>query len=177
MITALDSLRAEHETILAVVGRLEAAARAAGDGRLSHDYVRAALDFIRIYVDENHHGKEERVLFPAMSADAMLTGFADALSCDHEEGLDIVGALEAADLDDRPTTGYILAYAAFIRDHIRRENEMVFDAVENSLDDSALTELYVGFLQVEDEVLGPNGASRLLERLDEAYSAAGVAGR
>ncbi len=173
MKTGIDSLRAEHETILAVVDRWEAVARSASDGQLPHAYVLAALDFIRVYVDENHHAKEERVLFAAMAADPFLAGLAEALTADHEEGRALVAAIERAFRADRPIGNVVAAYAAFIRDHIRRENEMVFEAVENALGESVLANLDASFLEIEDEVLGRDGSQHLLESLDAAYATAG----
>lgn len=169
MRNGVDSLRAEHETILAVVDRVEAAARSAVNERLPREYVRATLDFIDVYIDGNHHSKEERVLFVAMEADPFLAGLAGALIADHDEGRRLVAEVERALLDDRPTVAHLLAYAAFIRDHIRRENEMIFDAVESALDESSLAEMDAKCREIEDEMLGPDGAQHVLKQLDAVY--------
>jgi hemerythrin-like domain-containing protein len=173
MSTGIDSLRADHETILVVMDRLEDAGRRATDGRLPPEYVRAALDFIHIYVDGSHHAKEEGALFVAMAEDPVLAGLADALTFDHDEGRMLVTAIERALLEERPVTGHVLAYAAFIRNHIRRENEMIFDVVEEVLRGPVLTELDARFREIENEVLGPDGVQRLLARLDAAYERSG----
>ena len=173
MSTAIDSLRAEHETILFVMDRLEDSARRAPDGEIPPDYARAALDFIRIYVDDSHHAKEEGALFIAMAKDPLLAGLADALSFDHDEGRMLVADIEGALVEERSVTAPVLAYASFIRNHIRRENEMIFDAVENVLREPVLAEMDARFREIEDEVLGPGGTRRLLAPLDAAYERAG----
>jgi hemerythrin-like domain-containing protein len=165
---ALGSLRSEHKTILAVVDRLEAAARSATDGYVSRPLVRAALDFIHTYVDRNHHGKEEDALFVAMRNDPSLAGLADALVDDHGEGRSLVAAMEFALFEERPTAALILAFGAFIRGHIRREDEMIFEAVENALDQQTLASLNAKFGEIEEETLGEAGVQRLLDRLDAA---------
>jgi hemerythrin-like domain-containing protein len=173
MSTAIHSLRAEHETILVVMDRLEDSARRAPDGEIPAEYARAALDFIRIYVDGSHHAKEEGALFIAMGEDPLLAGLADALTFDHDEGRMLVAAIEGALVEERSVTGPVLAYAAFIRNHIRRENEMVFDAVEKVLSAPVLAEMESRFWEIDNEVLGPGGTQRLLAPLDAAYERAG----
>ena len=36
------------------------------NGKMNIDAVRALIEFITIFADESHHGKEEAVLFPAL---------------------------------------------------------------------------------------------------------------
>jgi hemerythrin-like domain-containing protein len=165
----IDALRAEHETILLVMDRLEDAARSAADGQIPPELVRAALDFIHIYVDGSHHAKEEGALFVAMAENRLLARLADTLTLDHDEGRMLVAAIERALLEERPATGPVLGYAAFIQHHIRRENEMVFDAVEKGLSEPILAELDARFREIESEVLGSDVTTRLLTQLDAAY--------
>jgi hemerythrin-like domain-containing protein len=165
----LDSLRKEHDVILSVIDRLEAAANCARDGRLPRDYVNAVLDFIRIYIDESHHAKEERALFVEMKADPFLIRFADTLTSDHEDGRWLVAAIERALREDGPVVPPILTYSAFIRDHIRREEEMIFEAVSSTLGDAALENLARRFREVETPELARDTLDRLL---DAAYEPA-----
>jgi hemerythrin-like domain-containing protein len=166
--TGIESLRAEHETILGVIDQFEGVACGSADGQASAAYVLAAIEFLRVFVDQNHHAKEERVLFAAMAADPGLAGMAEALTADHAEGRALVGEIDAAFRAGRPIDNLIVAYAAFIRDHIRRENEMVFEAAENALDESVLAGLHARFLEIENGVLGRDGSRRLLVSLEAA---------
>jgi hemerythrin-like domain-containing protein len=172
MNNAIECLRREHDVILTVVELLEGVAGASKDGRVARDYVEAAIEFVRIYVDANHHAKEEYVLFVEMAADPRLSAIADALTHDHDDGRELVDEIECAVLDDRPAAGPILAYAAFIRNHIRRENEMIFPTIENAFGEETIAKLERRFQQIEDAVLGSNGVRRLLDPLEAAYAAA-----
>jgi hemerythrin-like domain-containing protein len=149
--TGIASLRAEHETILGVVDQLEGVACGFAGGQAPAAYVLAAIEFLRVFVDQNHHAKEERVLFAAMAADPGLAGMAEALTADHSEGRALVGEIDAAFRAGRPIDNLVVAYAAFIREHIRRENEMVFKAAENTLDESVLAGFDAKFLEIENE--------------------------
>jgi len=157
MMAALDSLRAEHALILEVI-----------ESRLPPDYVHAMLDFIRIYIDTNHHGKEERVLFSYMAADPFLAGISSILTDDHREGRILVDAIERALVEGRPVVHEVETYAAFIRVHIHRENAMMFDVAESELDAHTLSAMQSEFLAIESEVLGIGGAGRLLAPLQAA---------
>ncbi len=171
---ALDSLRAEHALILEVVESLEGRTHASADGRLPHEYVRAVLDFMRVYVDTNHHGKEERVLFAHMGGDPFLKSVSDVLIEDHREGRGLVDAIERALVEGRPVTREVETYAAFIRAHIHRENDMIFGAAESELDARASSAMQSEFLAIESEALGAGGADRLLAAL--VATGAGVLG-
>jgi len=161
----LDPLRSEHTLILQTIDRLEARSHESPDGRLPLDYARAALAFMRVYIDENHHGKEERVLFAQMEADPFLSGIAAVLMADHRDGRELVDAIERAVESGRPVVREIDAYAAYIRDHIRRENDMVFQAAESRFDESTMSTIRAAFFDIEAEVLGTDGKRQLLAGL------------
>jgi len=62
-----DQLKAEHEKILILLGilkRICAELEAKRDINLL--YLGQVIEFIKIFVDKFHHGKEEDLLFPAM---------------------------------------------------------------------------------------------------------------
>jgi len=135
---ALDVLRDEHVRILEAIDRLEAQAHNSIDGRLPLDYLQEVLACIHVYIEENHHGKEERILFARMASDPFLAEIAAEFVEEHSEGRHLVAAIDRAIALELPVTREIDAYAAFIRTHIRRENEMMFTMIESTLDDSAL---------------------------------------
>ena len=162
---ALDSLRAEHALILEVIESLEERTHASEDGRLPHEYVRAMLDFMRIYVDTNHHGKEDRVLFAHMAGDPFLESVSNVLTEDHREGRRLVDAIERALVEGRAIVHEVETYAAFIRVHIHRENDMIFEVAESELDAHTISAMQSEFLAIESEVLGTGGTDRLLAPL------------
>jgi hemerythrin-like domain-containing protein len=62
-----DQLRDEHEGVklmLAILGR--AAARLETGQDVSPEDLAQMLEFITVFADKCHHGKEEELLFPAM---------------------------------------------------------------------------------------------------------------
>ena len=69
---ATDDLRAEHEGILRMLAVLEAmAGKLGGPEAPPPAQWEAVLEFLRVFADKCHHGKEEDVLFPALEKAGM----------------------------------------------------------------------------------------------------------
>lgn len=157
MMSVLDELRAEHETILDVMDGIENSVLAADETTFSESYLEQVLDFIWRYIERNHHGKEERALFPRMRDNPFLREMSEALHQEHEEGAALVAALERALDEDRApeiVARELVDYIGFLRGHIRRENEMIFEAVERVLDESTAAEILAEFRAIGIEALG-----------------------
>lgn len=169
MMTVLDELRSEHATILRVLAVIEDAVRDGGEPRFSEVYVGHVLDFVWYFIERNHHGKEERALFLRMREDPVLESLAHVLHEEHEQGAALVAALERAVDEDRDTAilrRKLLPYIDFLRDHIARENEMIFPAIENALEPASLAELESAFRAIEAEAFTSVDRASLLAALD-----------
>ena len=97
-----------------------------------------------------------------MRDDPFLEEVAQVLHTQHEHGAARVAALERALDEDRApalVARELLAYATYIRDHIRWENEMIFEVVERVLDERVAAELLAEFRAIEAETLGPQGGN------------------
>ena len=143
---ALDELRAEHAVILSVLD-------AAGEARDEEGWARL-LYFIKQFVEAKHHGKEERVLFPRMAADPVLQGMAGVLHEDHERGAALIAEIEQtlARHADAPAIERVFsAYTHFLRQHMERENEMIFEVAERTLDEGTVAEMLAEFAEIEAE--------------------------
>ena len=164
----LDELRLEHTVILDVVRRLETSVSA--DRDLPLGFVREAIGFLRTFADENHHGKEEDALFPVMRGDEFLASLAEQLGDEHDEARRLVAGIEKAldGGDARSVSRLVGDYASLIRDHIRREDEMIFNAAEFALSPGDREALRRGFRVIEAQALGEGGVAALLERLKRA---------
>jgi len=170
---ALDQLRKEHQVILRVAQRMEEAVCGRPDRELPETFLRAAVDFVRIYADKNHHGKEEGALFEIMSRNPRLAGMAAALEEEHVDNRAMIDGVEQAldEHQDQATRTAVLAFVSYIRAHIAKEDEMIFDAVERELTAGDVAELERAFADVEADALGTGGAGPLLARLDAALPA------
>lgn len=145
--TATEQLRTEHRLILRVVSAFERmldGLRPAADGSGTRDLPMDDLDrcitFFRLFTDACHHGKEEDVLFAALEEQGLPgdAGPIGALRDEHREGRAMVRAmltaLALARGGDAAALHALLErgadYIAFIRSHIGREDDGVFEMAD-----------------------------------------------
>ena len=151
---ATDVLRDEHCVILDWIGRLEvAAARLEGGDTLPDERWTELIDWLRTFADDRHHAKEENLLFPAMIRAGIPArgGPVDVMLEDHEECRALMAAMAAG-----PPAGRAAAarrYVRLLREHIAKENEVLFPLAEAVLDADAQAALLHEFVQA-DAALG-----------------------
>ncbi len=64
----IDELKKEHQAVLTALRILEEMA-SKGEGRVATESVQdieQLIGFFKVFVDQCHHGKEEKLLFPAL---------------------------------------------------------------------------------------------------------------
>lgn len=179
MPTPTDILRAEHENILRLATVAEAMARSIDDGAVPNaDDCAAVCEFITGYADEWHHGKEEEQLFPALERAGVPReqGPVGVMLEEHTLGrgytaemIAAVAAMRAGDAAGPEQFATAAAgWSALLRDHIEKENEVLFHMADDVIPPDAMEELSGGFAafatQIGDEAVAKWLA--LLERLE-----------
>jgi hemerythrin-like domain-containing protein len=163
--TPTETLKHEHQIILLV---LEAAQREAEtirqSGRFDEAKVRKFLEFFREFVDRCHHSKEEKHLFAQMEGAAPESaGPISMMLREHQEGRRMLGVLAAAVEKSDAASGAasansvregLLAYADLLRQHIFKEDSVLYPLAERVLDEDDRQELAEGFELVESQELG-----------------------
>jgi hemerythrin-like domain-containing protein len=138
----VELLEREHQTILAFLDALDAEAarlRTGADVRVT--FWRDALEFARSFVDGAHVKKEEELLFGAM-VDAgfpATPGPIAAMVAEHDDAHALRRELESAfaTRDGLGVGRLARSYAAFLRDHIARENHVLFPLARRVLPERA----------------------------------------
>ncbi|MCY1404179.1 Hemerythrin HHE cation binding domain protein [compost metagenome] len=177
MSQAIADLRHEHDAILAALQILERMAEQAARGETATADLTAFLGFLHEFVDQCHHGKEEGLLFPAMSHAGLAEhgGFIDELHAEHVQGRALVQAmaqactpsLQAADFAAAAT-----AFAALLRTHIAKENDVLFPMAERLFDDTRMAALQRAFAEHEEKIMGEGRHQQLhalLQQLKAKY--------
>jgi hemerythrin-like domain-containing protein len=132
----------EHRVIERVVAALERATQRLERGEpIEPRFFLDATDFIKGFADGCHHQKEEGVLFKAMTAAGMPTnqGPIAVMLHDHEQGRAYTrGMREAAEslqAGDEGAAARVIenarGYAALLREHIMKEDNVLFPMAEN----------------------------------------------
>jgi hemerythrin-like domain-containing protein len=174
---ATDILIAEHRIIERVLSALETQARRLQAGTpVRPGFFLDATSFFRNFIDGCHHRKEEESFFIAMM-DAGLsnqTGPIASILAEHEQGRESTRAMEKAARalaggqssarDDLTRT--TLEYVALLRQHIRRENNLLFKMAEQLIPPARQKELSVEIERIEREETGAGLHEKYLRLAD-----------
>jgi len=138
MTEAIKILVDEHQNILKVASALEKECNAIDSGKkIDRDFFRNAIDFIRNYADKFHHAKEEDILFKELCKPEvnMHCNPVDQMLYEHDQGrifvMGMVGGLEKD--DRRELTKNARGYSNLIREHIFKEDNILYPMAEESL--------------------------------------------
>jgi len=179
---ATEQLRDEHEGVkvmLTILGRVCSHVEATGNLNVSH--FEGILEFLKIFVDKCHHGKEEELLFPALErAGVSKNGPISVMLHEHQIGREYVKAMSEALTGYEPgsTTSAqniirnVQGYISLLTDHIEKENNVLFVMADNRLSEKEQDELFQGFERIEEERIGVGKHEEfhgLIEKLSEIY--------
>lgn len=157
------TLVTEHLLIKRVLTLLERFAPLTGAGEFTNwQFYLDGVDFIRSYADRFHHAKEEAVLFEALVANGMPRQNSPiaAMLMEHDQGRTYVAALEAAARralagesgQEAAIAANALAYAALLRDHIAKEDEILYPLAERVLPEAMRPAILAGYEKAEAAV-------------------------
>jgi hemerythrin-like domain-containing protein len=182
---AIKDLMEDHQVILRMLRVLNGMCLRLGGGEdVAAADLDAALDFIKTFADDCHHGKEEDLLFPAMEEVGFPRdgGPVAVMLMEHEQGRAYVRAVSAA--LERVRSGESAAlkdvsrgamnYASLLLGHIGKEDDILYPMAMDAIPDARWKVLKTEFDRVEAERMGPKrraGYLELVDRLLIAYPA------
>jgi len=161
-VRAIDILMQEHRNIERVLDAMEVMVdRLERGGDVRPAFFLEAAGFFAEYADRVHHHKEEDVLFGSIIAGGMPAeqGPIPVMLMEHEQGRvftrgirDAARTLEAGDDSARrELVSQARGYIALLRDHIAKEDEVLFPMAEELLSVAAQAEVLEAFGQAERE--------------------------
>jgi len=179
---ATQQLKDEHEGIKIMLSIIEQVCRQLeAVGSLNEGHFEGILEFLKVFVDKCHHGKEEDLLFPALIAVGVpKEGPIAVMLHEHEIGRNYVKAISEAyaiymagdkfSYKDIMQNAY--GYISLLKDHIEKENNVLFVMADSHLSDKMQDGLFEGFEKIEEERIGVGKHDefhRLLEKLSGIY--------
>lgn len=171
-----DSLREEHGNIMKMLAVLQKFfAKPEESMEAEAKDLDALIEFFEIYVDQYHHGKEERHLFPALSRariadiDSLINGLID----DHRQARMNMEQIKSHAVAIHSRTGVyqnecseeVRRYVELIRKHIRKENAKLLPLIEEGLSEIETLRMVGHFDDLEEAVLGAGGLETFLARV------------
>src|SRR5262245_14330487 len=172
---ATAELRHEHDVILRALAVLKRAGdRLAAGAPVDETALGELVALIRTFADRCHHEKEEQHLFPLLRAKGIGTVLAVFLD-DHVEGREYLEVLSSRG-PDAERAAAARKYVGLLRDHIERENEVLFPWADGVLGPDEHAELARRDAEVEERIVGPGVHETLLATLDRLEAAIPAAG-
>lgn len=180
---ATQQLKEEHQGVLLALSILEKINKKLKKGeKVNPEHLEQLLDFIRVFVDKCHHGKEEDLLFPAMEKAGVLKdgGPIGMMLEEHDLGRNYVkdfaksleefkkGDVRAASKIIKSTSGYI----ALLKEHIDKEDNILYMIADVHLPPKKQKELLGEFEKVEEEKIGKGkheAFHKMLDNLSKIY--------
>lgn len=148
-------LSKEHENILKVAEALESEASGLKRKEIDLAFFKKAVDFIKDYADKYHHAKEEDILFREFNKLAeegcVHCNPVEQMLFEHEEGRRNVRKMESG-LSQGNKNLLIegaMGYAQLIREHIFKEDSILYPMAEGALSDSAKRKMLGKFKEIE----------------------------
>lgn len=180
---ATDELKKEHEGIQLMLRVMESVEEKFKSGeQVDIEHLTGILEFLSIFADQCHHGKEEEFLFPALE-DAGVPregGPIGVMLSEHQHGRELITQLKnaVADYKSGDTTNasriefIIKEYVALLSQHITKENTVLFPMADTKFDAKKDKELFEAFEQLERERIGVGKHEEfhnLLKKLEKIY--------
>ncbi|MBS1271995.1 MAG: hypothetical protein MAGBODY4_01131 [Candidatus Marinimicrobia bacterium] len=175
---ATDVLRDEHEAVrvaMQILGKICDRIEAGEDFEVRH--LEQLLDFIRVFTDKCHHGKEEDLLFPAMEEIGIPSegGPVGVMLSEHETMREYIrnfaNALERYGAGDESAKDDIVenvrTYLQWLDGHIEKENNILFMMADSHLSADKQEELYEAFETLEEERIGKDVHEQFHQMLHE----------
>jgi hemerythrin-like domain-containing protein len=180
----VDDLKAGHRAVERMLKVLSAmAVRLESGGSVPESDIAGVLEFQKVFGDECHHAKEDKLLIPALASAGVPvdSGIVAAVIEEHAEGRRRVSEMRkhagGMSMGDRgaATAGFIEeahAFTSLLEQHMVREEAELFPLGEARLDEAAQLALADSFAKLESDVLGSGVREKfalLLGYLEETY--------
>lgn len=160
-----EELRAEHEGILVMLRILErVSGQLTSPGSVELKHLDQILDFLRVFVDRCHHGKEEDILFPALERTGIPRrgGPIGVMLSEHEAGRGHIrdmgealdGLHKGLDAAAPRFTGASARYIELLKHHIEKENNVLFPMADRILPEQEQVRISEELDKLEKERIG-----------------------
>jgi hemerythrin-like domain-containing protein len=177
---ATEQLMQEHEGIMLMLNIMRKVAdKIDKTQELNKEHTQKILEFLKIFADKCHHGKEEDILFPVLESKGIPRdkGPIGVMLYEHKVGRGFIKDM-SEDFDKYKTgdktalTKISNSMRSYINGHIHKENNILFPMGDRVLSDQLQSELLEKFEKLEVEKIGIGKHEEfhaLLKKLKEVY--------
>jgi hemerythrin-like domain-containing protein len=172
--TPTGLLKNEHQGIKLMLEILKAVSEKIEAGeKINDNDLKDMVEFISVFADKCHHGKEEDLLFPAMEEAGIPKedGPIAVMIDEHNLGRGYVKAMREAK-NQKDFASAAKNYVSLLSQHIDKEDNILYMMADMHLSKEKQDELLTQFEKVEEEKIGRGKHEefhRLLEKLKNIY--------
>jgi len=163
--TATEDLRAEHEGIRVMLRILAKVCETLESGKkVDQNHLEGIIEFLTVFADKCHHGKEEEMLFPELEKSGISKdrGPIGVMLSEHDEGRGFVrgmkegvGKIKAGGpFAATQFTGSARKYIDLLSRHIDKENDVLFPMADEVLSKETQDRLRENFETLERVKIG-----------------------
>ncbi len=150
-----EQLKQEHQLILNYISLMEQYINHA-DTSLLLSNAESFIAFIHDFADSFHHAKEEDVLFRYLEAPNVLAHCnpIPQMLFEHNKARELVNAMKSA-VAEANTDGLLMTvrqYAGLLREHIFKEDNILYPMAERGLSDSVKAALLTEYAEIEQKL-------------------------
>jgi hemerythrin-like domain-containing protein len=177
MKTATQNLEDDHIHVMKLTDVMVALTRLENP---DSDHVSTIIEIIRNFADGYHHAKEENLFFPALGLKGFSTeqGPVAVMLHEHIEGrIYVKGIAENLELYKKGDKSAIeglyqnmLDYAELLRNHIGKENNILFRMADNVFSETEQQNLLSGFNIIENDSPSGTRAKDYIDRINTLAS-------
>jgi len=171
---ASTELIQEHEAILTSLRVLDVISNRLESGNdIPVEDIKAPVEFLKIFVDEYHHCKEECILYPALVESGVhnQNGPIGMMLYEHDKGREYLLQMDdSLSVNPIKRNEFIKAardYTAMLRDNIKNENTVLLPIADVKIPPSKQEKIIKAFGELEDDVIGKETHDKLYELLDD----------
>ncbi len=172
MSQAIEDLKHEHDAILSALQILDKMIeRFQNEGKIDSADAQSFVGFLKEFADKCHHGKEEGILFPTLTKAGIPEqgGPIGVMLTEHVEGRRLIKAMEDSTGKIPDLNAFVVSareYQVLLRNHIQKENNVLFPMADRALDELQLAKIYESFEEHEEKVIGKGRHEELHEMLN-----------
>lgn len=170
-----EQLKNEHQAVLLALEILEKICQRLEVGeKVEPKHQEEILEFIKIFVDKCHHGKEEDLLFPALEKVGIPkeNGPIGMMLTEHDMGRDYVRGMSENISNPEKYIENAHRYIELLKQHIEKENNILYPMADIHISQAKDDELLKEFNKLELERIGPGKHEefhKMLEGLGGIY--------
>jgi hemerythrin-like domain-containing protein len=180
METASQDLIHEHKAILVALNVIEKMWGNVQNNNKQTDYkdIEDIIGFLKIFADKCHHGKEEDFLFPALEKVGIKNenGPIGVMLAQHKQGRELIKQMQESIVNKIINRNAFVdaasSYVNLLRNHIEKEDSLLFPLIDTKLSASKQKELLNNFENLEKDVIGEGKHEELhalLEKFKKKY--------